>query len=120
MRTTNGSNRGGFGMGWILKHQKLLRELEELSGTSAKHISLRLPLLTAAKISALCEIYPAKTRTDVIITLLENSLDEFVNIIAEDKENSDLKETFEQLVNKYVELYGKDVLPGKALKPPKE
>lgn len=42
-----------------------------------KQISLRLPLLVSAKISALCEIYPRKTKTEIIGDLLSTALDQF-------------------------------------------
>lgn len=44
-----------------------------------KQISLRLPILVSAKISALCEMYPRKTKTEIIGDLLSTSLDQFEN-----------------------------------------
>lgn len=42
-----------------------------------KQISLRLPILVSAKISALCEMYPRKTKTEIIGDLLSTALDQF-------------------------------------------
>ena len=41
-----------------------------------KQKSIRLPLHVAAKISALCEIFPKKTKTDIIGDLLATALDD--------------------------------------------
>lgn len=45
------------------------------SKLSAKQLSIRLPTHIAARISALCEIYPSKNRTQVISDLLSTALD---------------------------------------------
>jgi hypothetical protein len=42
-----------------------------------KQISLRLPIMVSAKISALCDMYPRKTKTEIIGDLLATSLDQF-------------------------------------------
>ena len=42
-----------------------------------KQISLRLPILVSAKISALCEMYSRKTKTEIIGDLLSTALDQF-------------------------------------------
>ncbi|TAL18285.1 hypothetical protein EPN96_01930 [bacterium] len=107
-------------MGWILKQHKLLKELSEQSSASAKHISLRLPVITAAKISALCELYPTRTRTEVVLTLLENSLDEYGKLLTENEENAELRKAFEKLVDKYIAQYEKEVSPRKAFVPEDE
>lgn len=41
----------------------------------AKQFSIRLPVHVAARISALCDMYPSKTKTDIISDLLATSLD---------------------------------------------
>lgn len=46
------------------------------SKLTPKQISIRLPILVAAKINALCEIYPRKTKTEIISDLLSTSLDQ--------------------------------------------
>ena len=46
------------------------------SRLTSKQISIRLPILVAAKISALCEIFPRKTKTEMIGDLLATSLDQ--------------------------------------------
>ena len=42
----------------------------------AKQFSIRLPVHVAARISALCEMYPSKTKTDIIGDLLASALDQ--------------------------------------------
>ena len=41
-----------------------------------KQISLRLPVHVSARISALCEMFPNKTRTEIIGDLLASALDQ--------------------------------------------
>jgi len=41
-----------------------------------KQTSIRLPMLVAAKISALCDMYPKKTKTEIIGDLLTTALDQ--------------------------------------------
>ncbi len=44
------------------------------SQLTPKQISLRLPIQVAAKISALCDMYPRKTKTEIIGDLLATAL----------------------------------------------
>ncbi len=46
------------------------------SRLTAKQFSLRLPVHVSAKIAALCEMYPNKTRTQIIGDLLTSALEE--------------------------------------------
>lgn len=46
------------------------------SRLAPKQTSIRLPILVAAKINALCEIYPRKTKTEIICDLLSTALDQ--------------------------------------------
>lgn len=46
------------------------------SRLTSKQISIRLPILVAAKISALCEIFPRKTKTEMIGDMLATALDQ--------------------------------------------
>jgi hypothetical protein len=46
------------------------------SRLTTKQFSFRLPVHIAAKIAALCEMYPTKNRTQVVADLLASSLDE--------------------------------------------
>jgi len=46
------------------------------SRLTTKQFSFRFPVHIAAKIAALCEMYPQKTRTQIIADLLTSSLDE--------------------------------------------
>ncbi|MBK7415769.1 MAG: hypothetical protein IPJ38_12270 [Dechloromonas sp.] len=41
-----------------------------------KQLSLRLPIHVAAKVGALCDMYPQKSRTQIIADLLTSALDE--------------------------------------------
>ena len=41
-----------------------------------RQVSIRLPTHIAAKIQALCDMHPNKTKTDIIVDLLSSSLDE--------------------------------------------
>ena len=41
-----------------------------------RQVSIRLPTHVAAKIQALCDMHPNKTKTDIIVDLLTSSLDE--------------------------------------------
>lgn len=49
------------------------------SKLSPKQFSLRLPILVSAKISALCEMYPRKSKTEIIGDLLATALDQFAD-----------------------------------------
>ena len=44
---------------------------------TAKQLSFRLPVHVAAKLSALCEMFPGKTRTQLVGDLLATALEEF-------------------------------------------
>ena len=46
------------------------------SRLTTKQFSFRLPVHIAAKIAALCEIYPQKNRTQIVADLLTTALDE--------------------------------------------
>lgn len=43
---------------------------------TSKQYSIRLPVHIAARISALCEMFPSKTRTDIMADLLDSALEE--------------------------------------------
>lgn len=55
-----------------------------------KQISIRLPITVSAKISALCELYPRKPKSEIIGDLLNSALDELEN-------NLPYKESDEQI-----------------------
>lgn len=46
------------------------------SKLAPKQTSIRLPILVAAKINALCEIYPRKSKSEIICDLLSTALDQ--------------------------------------------
>jgi len=43
---------------------------------TSKQFSIRLPVHIAARISALCEMFPSKARTDIMADLLDSALEE--------------------------------------------
>lgn len=45
------------------------------STLTKKQFSLRLPILAAAKIAAICEMYPRKSKNEIIADLISTSLD---------------------------------------------
>lgn len=44
-----------------------------------KQLSIRLPILVSAKISSLCELFPRKTKTEIVGDLLTMALDQLEN-----------------------------------------
>lgn len=61
-----------------LKPEDLVKVWDAPDNTrlTPKQVSIRLPIMVAAKISALCEIFPRKTKTDLIGDLLATALDQ--------------------------------------------
>ena len=55
------------------------------SKLSAKQFSIRLPILANAKISALCEMYPGRTKTAMINDLIATALDQVVESLPSKK-----------------------------------
>ena len=45
---------------------------------TSKQFSFRLPVHVAAKIAALCEMYPHRTKTEIVGDLLSTAIDEFL------------------------------------------
>ncbi|SDX54181.1 hypothetical protein [Nitrosomonas oligotropha] len=45
---------------------------------TSKQYSFRLPVHVAAKIAALCEMYPSRTKTEIVGDLLSSAIDEFL------------------------------------------
>jgi len=45
---------------------------------TSKQYSFRLPVHVAAKIAALCEMYPSRTKTEIVGDLLSTAIDEFL------------------------------------------
>lgn len=50
---------------------------------TSKQFSFRLPVHIAAKIAALCEIYPQKNRTQIVADLLTTAIDDLENQLPE-------------------------------------
>ncbi|MDH4182714.1 MAG: hypothetical protein OEV92_00700 [Nitrospinota bacterium] len=92
----------------------------DLSRLSPKPTSIRLPVILNAKISALGEMYPNKTKTDIINDLLASALEDLSNglpseageIIQESQAEGEedlyddigLKGRFIRLTNKHITL----------------
>ena len=55
------------------------------SKLTPKQISIRLPILAAARIEAFCEMYPSKTKTQIIIDLITTALDQVVDALPSKK-----------------------------------
>lgn len=57
---------------------------------TSKQVSIRLPVHIAARVFGLCDMFPNKTRTDIIADLLNSSLEEiektFTHHYSEDQE----------------------------------
>ena len=47
------------------------------STLTKKQFSLRLPILAAAKIGAICDMYPRKSKNEIICDLLSTALEQF-------------------------------------------
>jgi hypothetical protein len=50
-----------------------------------RQISIRLPIDVAAKVAALCEIYPARTKTEIIADLVASSVDQLARALPSEK-----------------------------------
>ena len=59
-------------------------EAPDNSQLTPKQISIRLPLHVAAKINALSDLYPRRTKTEIIGDLLAAALDQVQNGFSED------------------------------------
>ena len=60
-----------------MKNSELIKvwALPDNSRVTSKQLSFRLPVHVAAKVSALCDIFPNKTRTEIIGDLLTSALE---------------------------------------------
>jgi len=60
-----------------MKNSELIKlwALPDNSRVTSKQLSFRLPVHVAAKISALCDLFPNKTRTEIIGDLLTSALE---------------------------------------------
>lgn len=79
-----------------------------------RQISIRLPLHVAAKISALCEMFPKRTKTEIIGDLLATALDDIAEGLSSDPYPEEAgyahpddywgdRRRYEGLVSKYLE-----------------
>lgn len=71
----------------------------------AKQFSIRLPVHVAARISALCDMFPGKTKTDIIADLLASALDQLEKSLPQYQ--SDEEEEFDG--HKFFPIYGPKV-----------
>jgi hypothetical protein len=55
------------------------------SQLTPKQITIRLPILAAAKISAFCEMYPSKSKSQIISDLIATALDQVVDALPSKK-----------------------------------
>jgi hypothetical protein len=55
------------------------------SKLTPKQISIRLPILAAARIEAFCEMYPSKTKSQIIADLIATALDQVVEALPSKK-----------------------------------
>ena len=86
------------------------------SKLTSKQWSIRLPILVAGKILALCELYPRKTKTEIIGDLLATAIDQVENALPSTKgeclgpgpenlmlfEEQGMKRTFFSLTEKHL------------------
>jgi hypothetical protein len=93
------------------------------SRLTPKQMSIRLPLHVAAKLSALCEMFPKKTKTEIIGDLLATALNDVVEGLSvepypeeEGHADPDLywgdRKRYEQLVSKYLQEMESEEHPG--------
>ncbi len=71
----------------FMKTEELLRvwNAPDNSKLTPKQMSIRLPLHVAASISALTELYPRKTKTEIIGDLLSTAIDELVQSLSDEQ-----------------------------------
>jgi len=50
-----------------------------------KQISIRLPIDVAAKVAALCEVFPSRTKSEIIADLVAASVDQLVRELPSEK-----------------------------------
>ncbi len=67
----------------------------------AKQFSIRLPVHVAARISALCDMYPSKTKTDIISDLLATSLDHIEETLPQYRESQPFEVDGEEVYGNY-------------------
>jgi hypothetical protein len=84
------------------------------SRLTPKQWSVRLPIHVAAKICALCDLYPRKTKTEIIGDLLATALDQLTEALPDEpgrggsagprgNDANGLRATFEQMTRAYIE-----------------
>jgi hypothetical protein len=112
----------------VMKTEDLIKvwDAPDNSKLTPKQMSIRLPLHVAASISALAEMFPKKTKTEIIGDLLATSIDQAVQALpgADDSYELQLKndpanippneyERFNKLKKKYLEELEKEIAQSK-------
>jgi len=71
----------------------------EPSRLTPKQLSIRLPILVSAKIQALCDLFPRKTKTEIIGDLLDSALEALEDELPMTKgEQSDYDEQLQEAI----------------------
>ena len=52
---------------------------------SPNQLSIRLPILATARISAICEMFPTKTKNQIVKDLILQALEDFIESLASEK-----------------------------------
>lgn len=81
------------------------------SKLTPKQWSVRLPIHVAAKICALCDLYPRKTKTEIIGDLLATALDQLTEALPDATRGASprgddtigLRVKFERMTREYIE-----------------
>jgi len=81
------------------------------SRLTPKQWSIRLPIHVAARICALCDLYPRKSKTEIIGDLLATALDQLAEALPEAPRHDrrvqaggvGLREQFERITRRYIE-----------------
>lgn len=80
------------------------------SRLTSKQFSFRLPVHVAAKIAALCEIYPHKNRTQIVADLLSSALDDLEKSLPQEL-GEPISHEEESIERKVAEHQGYDYKP---------
>jgi len=72
------------------------------SKLTPKQWSVRLPIQVAARINALCELYPRKTKTEIIGDLLATAIEQLAAALPAQAAGGDLRGRFDALTRRYL------------------
>lgn len=94
-----------------MKPRDLIRvwDAPDHSQLTPRQWSVRLPLLVAARINALCDLYPRRTKTEIIGDLLATSLEQLIEALPDapgarrdDAAADSLHDRFERLTERHL------------------